>query len=94
MQAISLVFFALFALVIVGMYIALRRGMGKPSVIAAGGVFASITSMTLCLLSGTDVVLVNALLIGVLMGGGFAFTALAAAWYFGRQAMHTLHGEA
>lgn len=92
MQGLSLLFFALFALVIVGMYITLRRGMGKPSVIAAGGVFASIASMTLCLLSGTDVVLVNALLIGVLMGGGFAFAALAAAWYFSRQEMRTIHG--
>lgn len=92
MQGLSLLFFALFALVIIGMYIALRRGTGKPSVVAAGGVFASITAMTLCLLSGTDVVLVNALLIGVLMGGGFAFVALAAAWYFGRQEMRTIHG--
>lgn len=92
MQGLSLLFFALFALVIIGMYIALRRSMGKPSVVAGGGVFASITAMTLCLLSGTDVVLVNALLIGVLMGGGFAFAALAAAWYFGRQEMRTIHG--
>lgn len=90
MQGISLLFFGLFALVIVAMYVALRRGIGKPGVVAGVGVFASIAAMTLCMITQPEVVLLHAALYGVMIGGGFAFAALAAAWYFGRQEMRTL----
>lgn len=81
MTPLAFVFFALFALAIIGMYLAIRRRYAPPGVTAVVGVLAAVISMTLFSLAQANL-LAHALLVGLLMGGGFAVATLALASYF------------
>ena len=81
MQGSAFIFFALFALVIAGMYLAIRRQWAAPGMVAAVGVVLSILFMVLMSLAQGNAVL-QALLVGILVGGLFSGATLAIAWYF------------
>ncbi|MCU0511487.1 MAG: hypothetical protein MUE40_02850 [Anaerolineae bacterium] len=81
MNLLALIFFALFAGVIVGIYLTIRRRAAAPGLIAAGGMVGSVLTMTLFSLAQNNLV-VHALLVGLLVGGGFAALTMALAWYF------------
>jgi|FLYN01.1.fsa_nt_gi hypothetical protein len=81
MQGSAFIFFALFALVIAGMYLAIRRQWAAPGMVAGVGVLLSIIFMMLMSLSQGNAML-QALLVGILVGGLFSGATLAIAWYF------------
>jgi Na+/H+-translocating membrane pyrophosphatase len=63
------------------MYIAIRRRLASPTVIAAGGIFGSIVSMTFFGLAQNNVFM-QALAVGFLIGGSFSIATLVIAYYF------------
>lgn len=77
----DMIFFFLFALVLVGMYISLRRQLAGAVVIAGGGVLGSIITMTL-FMAARGAGVVQAIILGILVGALFAGATLAIAWYF------------
>lgn len=77
----SLLFFALFGIILFVMYIAVRRRWASPLVIAAIGVVASIVVITLMSLSEGNHIY-QALFVGLLVGGLFSAGTLAIASYF------------
>ncbi len=81
MQGMAWVFFILFALTLAGMYLGIRRGWAAPGAVAAAGVAASIILMTLTALAQNNL-LIQAIIVGVLVGGLFSGATLAVAWYF------------
>ncbi len=81
MQPTALLFYAVFALVLVTMYIGIRREWLSPMVLAGGGVLGSIIAMTLVSLAQENSIL-QALIVGFLVGGIFSGATLAVAWYF------------
>lgn len=78
MQFIS---FAAFALVLLGMYVSIRRQYASPGLIAGLGMVGSIFTMTLFLLS-RDANVLQSIVMGILIGILFAGATLAIAWYF------------
>jgi hypothetical protein len=46
-SGLTLVFYAIFAIILVWMYLAIRRGWGAPGFVAGAGVVGSIVSMLL-----------------------------------------------
>lgn len=88
MPGTSLIFFFVFALVLVGMYILLRRGIGRPALIAGVGTAASIIAMVLTMLSNPAVYPAQGIIFGVLIGALFGGAVLAVAWFFGGKEMH------
>lgn len=81
MQPASFLFFFLFAGIILVTYIALRRGVGRPALVSFLGVISSVIAMVLFSLS-QDNGMLQALVVGVLVGGFFSVAALAIAAYF------------
>lgn len=81
MQPASFLFFFLFAGIILVTYIALRRGVGRPALVSFLGVISSVIAMVLFSLSQGNGML-QALVVGVLVGGFFSVAALAIAAYF------------
>jgi Na+/H+-translocating membrane pyrophosphatase len=77
----AIALFVVFALILFAMYIAIRRRLAAPVIIAAIGVFASIVVMTLIgLAQGNSVY--QAIFVGLLIGGLFSGGTLAMAVYF------------
>jgi hypothetical protein len=81
MSPLALVFFALFVVVMLGVYLSVRRRIAPPGAVAAGGVLGGVITMTLFSLAQGNM-LAHAVLVGLLMGGGFSAAVLALAWYF------------
>lgn len=81
MNAAALPFFGLFVLVLVGMYLAIRRKWASPGIVAGIGVMFSIVLWMLFSLA-QNTVLLHAVFNGVLFGGVFSGATLAMAWYF------------
>jgi hypothetical protein len=77
-------FFFLFALSLLGIYLAVRRQLASPGVIGALGMIASITFMTLYLLS-FNINTLQGIMFGVVIGVIFAGATLATAFYFLKQ---------
>lgn len=86
MQGISLLLFAVFAAVLAGMYLAIRREWFNPGITAGVGVVISMILMFFVSLSYPNPPL-QAIIVGVLIGGLFSGTILAVAWYFHRNEM-------
>lgn len=84
MQGLGLIFFFAFAVIIVMMYIAVRRGWAAPGRVALFGMLGSIITMTLSMLSQPGVMTIQGIFFGVVTGAAFAGAALAVAWYFHR----------
>lgn len=81
LNAVALPFFVGFVLVLVGMYLAIRRRWTSPGVTAGIGVMLSIILWMLFSLAQNTVIL-HAVFNGVLFGGIFSGATLAMAWYF------------
>ncbi len=77
-------FFFLFALSLLGIYLAVRRQLASPGVIGAMGMIASIAFMTLYLLS-FNINTLQGIMFGVVIGVIFAGATLATAFYFLKQ---------
>lgn len=84
MQGLGLIFFFAFAVIILMMYIAVRRGWAAPGRVALFGMLGSIITMTLSMLSQPGVMAIQGIFFGVLAGALFAGATLAVAWYFHR----------
>jgi hypothetical protein len=85
MSSSGLIFFFLFAIILVGVYIAIRRQLAPFSLLAGGGVFAGIIAMTLFSLTQENVLFIHALMVGILIGGGMSLGVILIAWYFLKQ---------
>jgi hypothetical protein len=92
MQGTAFIFFALFAIVLAGMYIGIRRQWAAPGMIAGAGVVLSIIFMVLVSLSQGNPV-VQAVLVGILVGGLFSGATLAVAWSFHSNEMRARYAQ-
>ena len=81
MSGSAMIFFFLFAALLMGVYIAMRRQLAPVKLLSAGGVLGGIITMTLFGLS-QDVIFLHALLVGILLGGGMSLAVLLLANYF------------
>jgi O-antigen/teichoic acid export membrane protein len=77
----SFIFYGIFALILVGMYLGIRRGWGQPGFVAAAGIVGSVISMLLMSIAQGNAVL-HAVVVGLVVGGLFSGVTLAIAWYF------------
>jgi len=83
MQGASLFYFLIFSVIIVGMYIIVRRQWINPGVAAAVGIVSATIAMMLTLTEmNPEMMDAQAIIFGFLIGTGFVVTALAVAWYF------------
>ncbi len=81
MTGIALIFFVLFALSVVATYLGVRRAWASTGVVTGVGAVASIVSMVLFSLGqGTGVV--QALVVGFLVGSVFVAAAVSIAGFF------------
>lgn len=92
MQGSALFLFAVFALVLAAMYMSIRRGWFAPGVTAAVGIVLSMILMILVSLAQNNGVL-QAVVVGVLLGGIFGGVTLAAAWYFHSQELRASYAN-
>ena len=84
MQGSALLLFVIFALVLAGMYLSIRRGWFAPGATAAIGVILSMIIMVMISLAQNNLP-IQAVIVGVILGGIFSGVTLAAAWYFHSQ---------
>jgi drug/metabolite transporter (DMT)-like permease len=87
MQSGALILFAVFALVLVGIYMAIRRAWFPPGITSTVGVVVCMILMVMISLAQQNSPL-QAVVVGVLLGGVFSGATLAAAWYFHAQELH------
>lgn len=83
MQGLATVFFVVFALILAGIYLGIRRHLAPPGLVAAIGVILSVIVMTLMSLAQNNMPL-QAVIVGLLLGGVFSGATLTIAWYFER----------
>ena len=81
MQGMAWIFFILLALVLLGTYLSIRREWLSPLVTALVSVVASIILMVLVSLA-QDNSLIQAVVVGITVGGIFSGATLGIAWYF------------
>jgi hypothetical protein len=81
MQGGAWLFFLLFAVVIIGTYLSIRREWVAPNITAGVSVVLSIVLMILMSLAQSNP-LYQAVIVGILVGGLFSGATLAVAWYF------------
>lgn len=81
MTPLALILFVVFALILFGSYISIRRRLLPPTVSAILGVFGSVVVVTL-MSSAMGNFIVQAIFVGLLVGGLFSAGTLALAWYF------------
>jgi hypothetical protein len=88
------VIFIVFALMLAGIYLSIRRQWFAPGLTAAVGVVLSMILMTLFSLAQNNLP-IQAIIVGVLLGGLFSGATLAAAWYFHSNEMraHYANGD-
>lgn len=84
MQGAAWPFFVILALVLLASYLAIRRGWFAPGITAAVSVITSVVLMTLVALAQNNSFL-QAVIVGILVGGIFSGATLALAWYFQAQ---------
>jgi len=93
MSVTGLIFFFLFAAILIGVYIAMRRRLASVRILAAVGVFGGIVSMTLFAMTQDNILFIHALLVGIVLGGGLSFAVIMMAWYFLAQELRAAHGS-
>jgi hypothetical protein len=88
------VIFVVFALILTGIYLSIRRQWFAPGLTAGLGVVASMILMTLFSLAQNNLP-IQAIIVGILLGGLFSGATLAAAWYFHSNEMraHYANGQ-
>ncbi|MEM6281564.1 MAG: hypothetical protein AAF787_05175 [Chloroflexota bacterium] len=75
------IFFVIFAMVQVLSYLAIRREWFAPGVVAGAGIVGSIVAaMLMSIAQGNSIV--QALMVGLIMGGLLNAVTLGAAWFF------------
>ncbi len=92
MEGSALLLFVIFALVLAGMYLSIRRGWFPPGVTATVGVVVSMIVMVMISLAQKNLP-IQAVIVGILLGGIFSGITLAAAWYFHSQELRTRYIE-
>lgn len=92
MQGLAGVFFALLVVVLFVTYYAIRREWFAPGTTAGVGIIASIILMTLTALGQGNSAL-QAVVVGVVVGGLFGGATIAIAWYFHSQEMQQRYVE-
>lgn len=92
MQGTALILFVVFALVLAGMYLSIRRNWFAPGMTAAIGVIASMVIMVMISLAQNNLP-VQAVVVGILVGGVFSGVTLAAAWYFHSQDLRERYAD-
>ncbi|MAS35738.1 MAG: hypothetical protein CL610_17140 [Anaerolineaceae bacterium] len=91
MEGLAGIFFVLMALVLVLTYLSIRREWFAPTLSAGVGVVGSIVLMILISL-GQGNNLLQAVVVGIIVGGLFSGATVGIAWYFHSQEMR--HGYA
>jgi ABC-type Fe3+-siderophore transport system permease subunit len=86
-------FFLLFVMVLVFMYLSIRREWLPPTMTAAGGVFASIVLMILFSFAQQNMP-IQAVIVGTAMGAVFSIATLVIAWFFHRNALRSAQEQA
>lgn len=74
-------FFVIFGIILFVTYIAIRRQIAKPALVAGISVVASIVSMTLMGLAQGNTIY-QAVFAGLVVGSLFSGSTIAMAWYF------------
>jgi hypothetical protein len=92
MQGFAIILFLLFALVLAGIYLSIRREWFKPGVTAGVGVLLSMVLMVMISLAQQNIV-IQAVVVGVLLGGVFSVATIAAAWYFHAQELRQRYAD-
>jgi hypothetical protein len=77
----AVLLFIIFGVILLGMYIAIRRRIGHPALVAGLGVLLSITVMTFNGLAQGNTIY-QAIFAGLLVGGLFSGGTVIIAWYF------------
>jgi drug/metabolite transporter (DMT)-like permease len=85
MQGMEFIFFIAFALVIAGMYIAVRRHLAQTKVIAAAGIFGCIITLSLWMMSRPNMNPAQGIIMGIFIGTLMGLATLAVAFYFQRR---------
>jgi len=93
MQGSALLLFVVFALVLAAMYLSIRRSWFPPGVTATVGVVVSMIIMVLVSLAQNNLP-IQAVIVGILLGGIFSGVTLAAAWYFHSQEIRARYNDA
>jgi Na+/H+-translocating membrane pyrophosphatase len=91
MQGLSWIFFILLAATLVAAYLAIRREWLRPTMIAALTAVGSILLMMLTSLGQGNSV-IQAVVVGIVVGGLAAAVTIGVAWYFHLQE-HKLHDD-
>jgi hypothetical protein len=89
----GMIFFFLFAALLMGVYVAMRRQLAPVKVLAAGGIFGGIVTMTLFAMNQENVQFMHALLVGIVLGGGLSLAVLVLANYFLKQELRASHNR-
>lgn len=92
MQGLAFLFFIIFAAVLVAMYVGIRRELAGPGLIAGVGVILSMILMVLVSLAQENS-LIQAIVVGILVGGLFSGVTLAVAWYFHSNELRARYAE-
>ena len=83
MSLSALIFFMLFSIVMVVMYIAIRRNWVSPAVAAGAGIVAGTFAMIMTLMeSNSEIMNLQAIFFGFIISMIFSMATLAVAWYF------------
>lgn len=82
------ILYLFFALILFGMYLAIRREWAPPGIVAGLGIVTSIACMILISLSQGNMA-VQAVIVGILIGLLFSLATLAGAWYFHTKEMRS-----
>jgi len=87
----GMIFFFLFAALLMGVYVAMRRQLASVKMLAMVGVFGGIITMTLFAMNQENVQFIHALLVGIVLGGGLSFAVILLANYFLKQELQAHH---
>lgn len=74
------------------MYLSIRRGWFAPGMTAAVGVILSMIVMVMISLAQNNLP-IQAIVVGILVGGVFSGVTLAAAWYFHSQELRARYAD-
>jgi cytochrome c oxidase subunit IV len=75
-------FFILFAIVLLVSYMALRRELAPPRMIASMCVVGSVITITLFAYTARDTSVIYSIILGTIAGSVFSALTLTAAWFF------------
>ncbi len=91
LNGLGMLFFMALALVLFGTYIAIRREWFAPGIIAGVSIVVSIALMVLTSL-GQGNSAIQAIVVGIVVGGIFSGVTVGTAWYFHSQEMQQRYG--